>query len=100
MPKKAISYKSNNLQGVLESGMMNMTQELSAMRGTMDSIQSTAVKSFEMIKEINYMDGIENIRSAHSVFFSSSKLSIEKRIVQFENHSFELRCVISKGTFM
>ena len=77
--------------------MINMTKELSAMRGTMDSIQTTAVKSFEMIKEITYMDGIENIRSAHSVFFSSSKLSIEKRIVQFENHSFELRFIIFNG---
>ena len=37
------------------------------------------------------MDGIENIRSAHKVFFSPSKLTLEKRIQQFENHSFELR---------
>ena len=37
------------------------------------------------------MDGIENIRSAHKVFFSPSKLSLERRIQQFENHSFELR---------
>ena len=75
----------------MESGLENLTQDMSGIRGTIESIQSTAVKSFEMIKEMNYMDGIENIRSAHSVFFSSSKLSIEKRIMQFENHSFELR---------
>ena len=75
----------------MENGLGNITQEMSGMRRSLDSIQSTAVKSFEMIKEMNYMDGIENIRSAHSVFFSSSKLSLEKRVVQFENHSFELR---------
>ena len=75
----------------MENGLENITQEMSGMRRSLDSIQSTAVKSFEMIKEMNYMDGIENIRSAHSVFFSSSKLSLEKRVVQFENHSFELR---------
>ena len=75
----------------MENGLGNITQEISGMRRSLDSIQSTAVKSFEMIKEMNYMDGIENIRSAHSVFFSSSKLSLEKRVVQFENHSFELR---------
>ena len=75
----------------MENGLGNITQEMSRMRKSLDSIQSTAVKSFEMIKEMNYMDGIENIRSAHSVFFSSSKLSLEKRVVQFENHSFELR---------
>ena len=75
----------------MENGLENITQEMSGMRRSIDSIQSTAVKSFEMIKEMNYMDGIENIRSAHSVFFSSSKLSLEKRIIQFENHSFELR---------
>ena len=61
------------------------------MRSQLDSIQSTASKSFEMLKEINYMDGIENIRSAHKVFFSPSKLTLDKRIQQFENHSFELR---------
>ena len=75
----------------METGLENLTHDMSGMRGTIESIQSTAVKSFEMIREMNYMDGIENIRSAHSVFFSSSKLGIEKRIVQFENHSFELR---------
>ena len=75
----------------MENGLGNITQEMSGMKRSLDTIQSTAVKSFEMIKEMNYMDGIENIRSAHSVFFSSSKLSLEKRVVQFENHSFELR---------
>ena len=75
----------------MENGLETITHEMRDMRRSLDSIQGTAVKSFEMIKEMNYMDGIENIRSAHSVFFSSSKLSVEKRIVQFENHSFELR---------
>ena len=75
----------------MENGLETITHEMSGMRRSLDSIQGTAVKSFEMIKEMTYMDGIENIRSAHSVFFSSSKLSLEKRIMQFENHSFELR---------
>ena len=75
----------------MENGLETITHEMRDMRRSLDSIQGTAVKSFEMIKEMNYMDGIENIRSAHSVFFSSSKLSLEKRVVQFENHSFELR---------
>ena len=75
----------------MENGLETITHEMRDMRRSLDSIQGTAVKSFEMIKEMNYMDGIENIRSAHSVFFSSSKLSLEKRVMQFENHSFELR---------
>ena len=75
----------------MENGLETITHEMRDMRRSLDSIQGTAVKSFEMIKEMNYMDGIENIRSAHSVFFSSSKLSLEKRVMQFDNHSFELR---------
>ena len=75
----------------MENGLETITHEMSGMRGSLDSIQGTAVKSFEMIKEMNYMDGIENIRSAHSVFFSSSNFSLEKRVMQFESHSFELR---------
>ena len=75
----------------MENGLETITHEMRDMRRSLDSIQGTAVKSFEMIKEMNYMDGIENIRSAHSVFFSSSKLSLERRVMQFENHSFELR---------
>jgi len=92
--KEALKEQGEQLRDIkeiLEDGLGNITHEMSAMRGTIDNIQSTAVKSFEMLKEMNYMDGIENIRSAHSVFFSSSKLGLEKRIQQFENHSFELR---------
>ena len=75
----------------MEGGLREISAGMGAMRGTLDTIQSKATKSFEMLKEITYMDGIENIRSAHGVFFSSSKLSLEKRIMLFENHSFELR---------
>ena len=44
-----------------------------------------------MLKELTYLDGIENIKSAHDVFFSRSKQGLERRIYQFENHVFELQ---------
>ena len=59
-------------------------------KNTLDSIKNTAAKSFEMIKELNYMDGIENIRSSHSVYFETP---VDKRIERFEKHIFELRYI-------
>ena len=81
-----------NLDGVRSeiSSIKKETDEIkNALKEQGEQLQD--IKSFEMIKEMNYMDGIENIRSAHSVFFSSSNFSLEKRVMQFESHSFELR---------
>jgi len=88
---KAQSEEIKDVKEILQVGLADISNNMSELRGQVDQIQSTALKSFEMIKEMNYLDGIENIRSAHNVFFARSKVGLEKRIQQFESHSFELQ---------
>ena len=65
------------------AGPRNITEDTATIRSQLDNIQSTASKSFELLKEINYMDGIENIRSAHKVFFSPSSASEHGPLVSY-----------------
>jgi len=89
-----LKEQSNDIKDIkifLETSITEISTNINGMRRQVDAIQNHASKSFEMLKELNYLDGIENIKSAHDVFFSRSKHGLERRIDQFESHVFELQ---------
>jgi len=77
------------MNDVLSSGFADMTAHFQTVQGELDSLKNIAAGSFEIIKEMHYLDGIENIDSAHAVFFSNTK-DMDRKISQFESHRFEL----------
>jgi len=77
------------MNDVLTAGFAEMSDHFRSTKGELDEIKTIAAGSFEMIKEMHYLDGIENIDSAHAVFFSNTK-DMERKITQFESHRFEL----------
>ena len=94
--KDALKEQTNDIKDIkiiLEFSITEISTNLNGMRKQMDAIQNHASKSFEMLKELNYLYGKENIKSAHDVFFSRSKQGLERRIYQFENHVFELQAI-------
>ena len=78
----------SDIQRTLQSGFLNMSTQFRSVKKDLESIQNLAAGSFEILKEMNYLDGIENIDSAYSVFFSSHNL--DARMAQFTSHRFEL----------
>ena len=78
------------IKEILESSFSEMKEKFSDIKTQMESVEKRAVKSFEMLKQIAYMDGIENIAAAYKVFFTKSKQGLSKRIEQFQSHRFEL----------
>ena len=83
------SAEFEKMNDVLSSGFADMTAHFQTVQGELDSLKNIAAGSFEMIKEMHYLDGIENIDSAHAVFFSNTK-DMDRKISQFESHRFEL----------
>ena len=78
------------LKEIVTTGFSEMTSQYQTIKGDLEGIQSLATSSFEMLQEMHYLDGIENIDSAHAVFFSNCD-DIDETIASFKNHHFELQ---------
>ena len=74
---------------ILTTGFSKMCDQFEVMKSDLDKIQTLASKTFEMIQEMHYLDGIENIDFAHAVFFKPNS-NIEENIASFKSHQFEL----------
>ena len=77
------------MKEILTSGFVTMCNQYEEMKTDLDKIQNLASKTFEMIQEMHFLDGIENIDFAHAVFFKKNS-SLEENIVSFKSHQFEL----------
>ena len=81
--------KVDQVKDILESGFVDMCSQFEEMKSDLDKIQNLAGKTFEMIQEMKYLDGIENIDFAHAVFFKKNS-NLEDNIASFRSHQFEL----------
>ena len=81
--------KVDQVKDILESGFEDMCSQFEEMKSDLDKIQNLAGKTFEMIQEMKYLDGIENIDFAHAVFFKKNS-NLEDNIASFRSHQFEL----------
>ena len=81
--------KVDQVKDILESGFADMCSQFEEMKSDLDKIQNLAGKTFEMIQEMKYLDGIENIDFAHAVFFKKNS-NLEDNIASFRSHQFEL----------
>ena len=75
---------------ILAAKVDDMATQYKAMKSDLEKIVNLATDSFELIKEMHYLDGLDYIDSAHTVFFTS-KQSMDQRMSQFESHRFELQ---------
>ena len=66
-----------------------MCAQVEDMKTDLDKMQTVASKTFEMIQEMHYLDGIENIAFAHAVFFKRNS-NMEENLASFKSHQFEL----------
>merc|ERR1712192_271413 len=60
------------LKEIVCYGFSAMTDQYQSIKGDLEGIRSLATSSFEMLQEMHYLDGIENIDSAHAVFFNKT----------------------------
>ena len=87
--QEEIWEKVGEVKEILTSGFVTMCNQYEEMKTDLDKIQNLASKTFEMIQEMHFLDGIENIDFAHAVFFKKNS-SLEENIVSFKSHQFEL----------
>ena len=79
-----------DLSEIMSTGFSEMTAQYQSLKGDLDNIQTLATSCFEILQEMHYLDGIENIDSAHTVFFSNCD-DIEDTLASFKSHRFELQ---------
>ena len=77
------------LKETLVTGFTKMCAQVEDMKTDLDKMQTVATKTFEMIQEMHYLDGIENIDFAHAVFFKRNS-NMEESLASFKSHQFEL----------
>ena len=54
------------MKKILTSGFVTMCSQYEEMKTDLDKIQNLACKTFEMIQEMHFLDGIENIDFSHA----------------------------------
>ena len=87
--EECVSLDISAMKEIADAGFSAMTTHYEVIKTDLESIQSLAMSSFEMLQEMHYLDGIENIDSAHAVFFSNSD-DIKENMASFKSHRFEL----------
>jgi len=87
--QQEIWEKVGEVKEVLTSGFVTMCNQFEEMKTDLDKIQNLAGKTFEMIQEMHFLDGIENIDFAHAVFFKKNS-NLDENIASFRSHQFEL----------
>ena len=86
---KQITRNTDEIKEILAVGYAEMKTQFMKRKVELNTIASLAISAFEILKEMRYLEGIENIDSAHKVFFSSRQ-DTHILMTQFNNHRFEL----------
>ena len=84
-----ITQNTDEIKEILAEGYAEMKTQFMKRKAELNTIASLAISAFEILKEMRYLEGIENIDSAHKVFFSSRQ-DTHILMSQFNNHRFEL----------
>ena len=88
--QEGLKLDVQDMKEIMVNGFSEMNSQFEEMKDGLDDIKSLAKSSFEMLQELRFLEGIENIDAAHETFFAECD-DIEDTIAAFDSHRFELK---------